>query len=311
MDSAGYCAGAVVSVSFLVTGCLGTSNVFSLQLSDTSGGFDKFTNIGSAKSQGSGTISGTIPAGTAEGTGYRVRVIASSPYLAGDASQKSFAVYPSPKVADKDYDSDVSILVNPSPALTGTQVTMKAVSKSGTLYDKYEWTFENDAVPPSATGAVVQTTFATPGPQSPAVKVTTKHGCSATYKVTSKTSPCIQGFVVFSCNPKIPSNATVHKGTCASEKGSTCSSSSVTWLCAGSAFASGGGCLTHYVEPGASLTSGGGGSNVAFVKAGGSAPSGASTVIFEPGASVPTGVLLLECPKLTFDYSTAPKPGCF
>lgn len=86
-------SGAPISVPFTLTGTYPTSgNTVTAQLSDASGSFaspitlgsivDNFTRTttGLAPSA-TGTISGTIPANTPSGAGYRVRVITSSPAL--------------------------------------------------------------------------------------------------------------------------------------------------------------------------------------------------------------------------------------
>lgn len=60
-------------------GPMGAGNVFTAQLSDANGNFGAPTNIGTLTSTTAGTINAVIPAGTAGGTGYRVRVIGTNP----------------------------------------------------------------------------------------------------------------------------------------------------------------------------------------------------------------------------------------
>ncbi|GAB3840534.1 T9SS type A sorting domain-containing protein [Hymenobacter jeollabukensis] len=77
-----YCPGSALSVPFAAQGTFGAGNVFTAQLSDASGSFAAPTAIGTLTQDGtvgSGRISATIPPGTPAGTGYRVRVSASSP----------------------------------------------------------------------------------------------------------------------------------------------------------------------------------------------------------------------------------------
>lgn len=74
-------SGASINVPFTLTGTIGSGNVVTAQLSNASGSFANPVNIGSVTSQVSGTISATIPAGTAAGTGYRIRVVMNSPNL--------------------------------------------------------------------------------------------------------------------------------------------------------------------------------------------------------------------------------------
>jgi hypothetical protein len=74
--------GAAVSVDFTSVGIFNGGNIYTAQLSNASGSFASPTAIGTyagAGTDNSGTISATIPAGTATGTGYRIRVISSDP----------------------------------------------------------------------------------------------------------------------------------------------------------------------------------------------------------------------------------------
>ncbi len=75
--------GASVSVPFTISGTYNAGNVFTAYLSDAAGSFASETAIGTLNSQLAGTISATIPAGTAAGTGYRIRVKASDPVATG------------------------------------------------------------------------------------------------------------------------------------------------------------------------------------------------------------------------------------
>lgn len=75
--------GAAVSVDFTSTGTF-TSNTYTAQLSNASGSFASPVNIGTLSSNANlGTINATIPANTATGTGYRIRVISNGPSATG------------------------------------------------------------------------------------------------------------------------------------------------------------------------------------------------------------------------------------
>jgi hypothetical protein len=73
--------GTSISVPFTMTGTFAGGNTVTAQLSDASGSFASPVTIGSVAATASGTVSATIPAGTATGTGYRVRVVSSSPAI--------------------------------------------------------------------------------------------------------------------------------------------------------------------------------------------------------------------------------------
>lgn len=74
-------SGTSISVPFTLTGTYTAGNTITAQLSDASGSFASPTNIGSVTATASGTITATIPAGTVTGTGYRIRVVSSTPVL--------------------------------------------------------------------------------------------------------------------------------------------------------------------------------------------------------------------------------------
>jgi hypothetical protein len=69
--------------TFTTTGTYNTGNIFTAQLSDEIGDFSSQVTIGTLSSTAAGTISGTIPAGTVSGIGYRIRVVSSNPAVTG------------------------------------------------------------------------------------------------------------------------------------------------------------------------------------------------------------------------------------
>lgn len=84
--------GASVSVPFTSVGTF-TGNTYTAQLSNAAGSFAAPTNIGTLVSNAnSGTISATIPANTATGTGYRIRVISNGPTVNGSDNGTNLTV---------------------------------------------------------------------------------------------------------------------------------------------------------------------------------------------------------------------------
>lgn len=63
-----------------------SSNVFTVQLSNSTGSFSSPVNIGSVSSNSSGTIPFQIPANTSAGSGYRIRIVSTA---AADTSAES------------------------------------------------------------------------------------------------------------------------------------------------------------------------------------------------------------------------------
>lgn len=91
------------TVDFTSTGTFTAGNIYTAQLSNASGSFAAPTSIGTLNStSNSGTINITIPAGTATGAGYRIRVVSSTPVTTGT-----------------DNGSNISITLNPCTITTG------------------------------------------------------------------------------------------------------------------------------------------------------------------------------------------------
>ena len=78
------CAGATLNIPFTAPGqAFNEDNIFTAQLSDAFGSFAAPVTIGTASGTASGTVSGIIPAATPAGSGYRIRLISSSPAVTG------------------------------------------------------------------------------------------------------------------------------------------------------------------------------------------------------------------------------------
>ena len=77
------CAGNSINVPFTVSGNFISGNIFTAQLSNAFGSFSNPINIGTLTSTNSGNIPSIIPFNIPNGSGYRIRVIASSPVLIG------------------------------------------------------------------------------------------------------------------------------------------------------------------------------------------------------------------------------------
>ncbi len=77
-DSA-VCAGGSFTATFSNTGVYDIGNVFKVEFSDASASFATAVTIGSATASSVGAITCTVPAGTANGSGYQIRLISSAP----------------------------------------------------------------------------------------------------------------------------------------------------------------------------------------------------------------------------------------
>lgn len=72
-------ASASLNVTFSKSGSFNNGNVFTAQMSDATGSFSNPVNIGSVVSRNAVPITATVPANTASGSGYQIRIISNSP----------------------------------------------------------------------------------------------------------------------------------------------------------------------------------------------------------------------------------------
>ncbi len=175
------CAGVSFSVGYSVTsGTLNAGNQYRVQLSDASGDFTAATIIGGPVTSvaASGSIPVTIPAGTATGTQYRIRVVASNPATNG-ANNGSALTITTPFT--------VVATATPNPVAQGGTVTFGVTgAPTGATY---AWT---------GPGTLTSTTIAGPNLNNvqPAnvgtYQVTvTKGGCQSVSSVTVSLLPVI------------------------------------------------------------------------------------------------------------------------
>lgn len=81
-----WCKTAPFNVVYQAFGTYASTNVFTAQLSDASGSFASPTTLGTLASVSSGSIVANIPPSTTLGTGYRIRVVSSSPAITDNPS---------------------------------------------------------------------------------------------------------------------------------------------------------------------------------------------------------------------------------
>lgn len=84
---------ASISIPFTLTGTMNSGNVVTAQLSDAAGSFAAPVTLGTLTTTTSGTITGTIPAGTITGSGYRVRVVSSDYALTATDNGSDLQIY--------------------------------------------------------------------------------------------------------------------------------------------------------------------------------------------------------------------------
>ncbi|MEP7263644.1 MAG: reprolysin-like metallopeptidase [Bacteroidota bacterium] len=93
LGASNYCAGSNLSVSYSCDGPANAGNIFTAQLSDSSGSFTTPATIGTLASTISGTISCTISAATIAGNSYRIRVVSSNPSITGSNNGSNISIF--------------------------------------------------------------------------------------------------------------------------------------------------------------------------------------------------------------------------
>ena len=147
-----FCNGTNQSLSIAYTTTGTFTGTFSAQLSDATGSFATPTVIGS----GASPISATIPAGTAPGTGYRVRVVNDNPVTNGSDNGSNITITATPGVPNS---------VTPPAVCAGNSLSIVgAGSTNATSYTFWTQNTGGNAVTPSTTpaGTVTAGTLVTP-----------------------------------------------------------------------------------------------------------------------------------------------------
>ena len=188
--------GSSVLVPFNSTGTF-TSNTYTAQLSNASGSFASPISIGTLLSDGnSGTIATTIPAGSTAGTGYRIRVISSSPAATGTDNGSNLIVNAQPTIGTQ---PSSQIVTSPSSA-TFSVTASNAAGYQWQRYNGSAWIDLTNVAPYSG----VATNTLTVGPTNTSYS-------DYEFRCVVKAAP--------SCTDVISSSAilTVNQGPCISE----------------------------------------------------------------------------------------------
>lgn len=197
-------SGVPVSVPFTSSGTFTSGNLFKAQLSDASGSFASAIDIGTfgGISTGidlSGTISATIPAGTAAGTGYRIRVVSGAPATTGSDNGASLTI-----------NNPAVITANPSTtARTYCQnETAAQLSVTATGAVSYQWysNATNNNTSGISLGAGAQTNTYTPSTTSVG---TLYYYCVVTGSCGSAVTSTVAGSHTVNASPYAPVAANI------------------------------------------------------------------------------------------------------
>ena len=221
-----FCAGTNVSVPFTIDGTFATPKVFTAQLSDASGFFAAPVSIGTLSSLSSGTIAATIPAGTAAGTGYRIRVVCSNPSFTGTDNGSNLTINSVPATP-----GTITQPANKCSGSTGNTFSIAAVSGA----TSYNWSVTGTGWAVTAGGTTTSATI-TIGSGTGTVSVTATNGCGTSTAAST-------GNIIPTTIPATPGTITQPANKCSGSTGNTFSiaavsgATSYTWSVTGTGWA--------------------------------------------------------------------------
>lgn len=124
-----YCAGESFTISFTIHFDFDPGNIYTAQMSDASGSFANPVNIGTLAGIGAGTINCQIPFGTPAGSGYKFRIVSTSPAEIGDPTTSGYTINALP--------TSVISANGPTSFCGGTNVVLSANTGTGLQYTWY------------------------------------------------------------------------------------------------------------------------------------------------------------------------------
>lgn len=304
LSGSSFCAGDTISVGFTATGFFGHKNAFTLQLSDPTGSFGNFHNIGSLTDTLPGTfaIHAVIPPLNSS-THYRMRVISAIPYMATADNGSDLSI----GTGDHHRFQEFTAWTINTPFTFNLFEGQGNVEQRDSLY----WQFDSGADPQTASGVFNRpstsqtTTYSTAGPKTVVATSVSPVGCVASDTLLT---------YIFDCSPRaIPHNAyVIDKGMDLDHNDAIPHLYANIWVNPG-VTVTGGEFDTIYAEAGSTIGDGPG--NTVFLHPG-AIYNGrtAYVVVYADGASVDpkfAGGPTLHCSALDFDYTDAPPNAAF
>lgn len=153
-----FCQGSSLSVPYEANGAFVAGNVFTAQLSDAAGSFSFPAFMGSVAATESGSIPCTIPSAMPPGSGYRVRVVSTTPVVIGSDNGSDLTVLDAPDAGTGGAigicsgDAPVPLVTggDPGGVWTGPSPVVDATYDPATM-EPGPYTYTVSGVPPCST----------------------------------------------------------------------------------------------------------------------------------------------------------------
>lgn len=127
-----YCAGATINLPYSITGLYDANNSFNTELSNSLGSFSTPTILQTFSNAGNGTLNVSLPINIPQGSGYKIRIIATNPNIISDTTN-AFTINASPNVA-------VALNRNPTGTVcVGNTIAFIANPTNGGSAPFYQW----------------------------------------------------------------------------------------------------------------------------------------------------------------------------
>ncbi len=172
------CPGSSISVPYLASGIISSSNIFTAQLSDASGSFANPVTIASKQGNTNGTLAATIPLNSPAGNQYKIRIKSSLPAFTAPDNGANITINPPVFVSVATayaLPKGVDAFTVYRGYLPAEKLKLAALATGGTESFSYKW----------STGEPTASIEVSPlNNTSYVVTVTDKVGCSAAFTQT-------------------------------------------------------------------------------------------------------------------------------
>lgn len=191
------CPGQNLNVDFSGNGSANAGNIYTAQLSTSTGSFSGAVNIGTLNSiNPSGTVACIIPGGTAAGTLYRIRVIASNPVVTGSDNGSNLTVVGPLGVTGS--------ITGPAAVCQGLTGVVYAVTTSANA-SSYVWSLPSGFTITSGSGTNTITVSIATNASGGGITVTPSNFCangtaSSTYTIIVNPLPSAAGVITGPAN---------------------------------------------------------------------------------------------------------------